>query len=116
MGRARPLGSGYGMMPRSQRSRSVAAAGAMPAVVPPRLLKEEEAATYLCIPVAAVRRVMSGRVTIDGRVRWDRCAIDVWLDRESGLGAHSPDTVERTEAESALDAWIANSSHAARRP
>ena len=53
--------------------------------VPPRLLTDAEAAAYLSIPVTSLRRLNVSRVVLDGRVRWDRLAIDAWLDQVGGL-------------------------------
>lgn len=81
----------------------------------PRLLTDAEAADYLSLPQAAMRRIMSGRVLIDGRIRWDRRALDAWLDRESGLSV-SDVQHERNTADEAFDEYIAGAQRAARRP
>ena len=81
---------------------------------PPRLLTETEAAAYLSLPLAAMKRIMAGRVLIDGRVRWDRRALDAWLDRESGLSA-SEAHQERNAADEALDEYLAATQRAPRR-
>ena len=58
--------------------------------VPPRLLTDAEAAAYLAIPTTSLRRLNVGRVVLDGRVRWDRLAIDSWLDQVGGLTPPDP--------------------------
>lgn len=52
----------------------------MTKAVEPRLLTAKDAAAYLSLPVAAVRRMLDGRVMIGGRTRWDRQALDALLD------------------------------------
>lgn len=90
--------------------------GLAPVAGLPRLLREQDAAAYLSLPNAAMRRIRAGRVIVDGRVRWDRQALDAWLDRESGISATTPASEARTAAEDLLDGWLANAPHAARRP
>jgi hypothetical protein len=51
----------------------------------PRLMKDAEAAAYLCLSLKDLRGVPFGRVQINGRVRWDRNAIDNELDHMSGI-------------------------------
>lgn len=82
--------------------------------IKPRLLNDRDAAAYLSIPLAGLKRLPAGRVRIDGRVRWDRVALDAWLDEQAHLGV--PSASDRSEAEAALDQWIKDSGHAARRP
>lgn len=79
----------------------------------PRLLTDQQAAAYLSVPVATMKRLLTGRIIIEGRVRWDRRALDAWLDRESGLGAPGEKNEHRSEAETALDDWLAHAEHAA---
>lgn len=63
----------------------------LPAALPPRLLTEKQAAEYLGeIPLTEVRRHGIGRVPLGPHVRYDRLAIDAWLDSMSGLAAKSP--------------------------
>lgn len=83
---------------------------------PPRLLTEREAADYLRLPRASMRRLLEGRLILDGRVRWDRRALDTWLDRESGIATFNVANDDRDEAESALNDWLAHKKHAPRRP
>lgn len=70
--------------------------------VPPRLLTDAEAAAYLSIPATSLRRLNVGRVVLDGRVRWDRLAIDAWLDAENGLVKAQPAPSPESEADAAL--------------
>lgn len=50
-----------------------------------RLLTEEQAAEYLCLPVAEVVRQGIGRVPMGRYTRYDRRALDAYLDQLSGL-------------------------------
>lgn len=81
----------------------------------PRLLTEHAAAEYLSIPVAGVRRIMAGRVTLDGRVRWDRVALDEWIDGLRGRAVPSVANQNGSTADEALAGWIADQKHDARR-
>lgn len=82
----------------------------------PRLLDAKGAAAYLSLPVAAVQRMLEGRVTIDGRVRWDRVALDAWLDGRPPSAALSPPANQNdTDADLALARFLAPSRHAPRR-
>jgi hypothetical protein len=85
--------------------------------VAPRLLDDRAAAAYLSLPVAALKRLRQGRVIIDGRTRWDRFALDAWLDEQRGVVAPSAAgrrPANQDDAEAALDRWTANKAHAAR--
>lgn len=81
----------------------------------PRLLTDKAAAAYLSIPVACVRRMMEGRVQINGRVRWDRVALDRMLDGEPAK-AVSVANENLSDADADLAAFIQSRPHAARRP
>ena len=83
-----------------------------------RLLTESAAAEHLSIPKACMKRIVRGRVLIDGRVRWDRVALDAWLDELSGMGVQSePANCNMTEAEAALERFLSeDQERAARRP
>jgi hypothetical protein len=81
----------------------------------PRLLTERDAAAYLSIPVAGVRRIAAGRVVLDGRVRWDRLALDEWLDAMRGRGPELAANQNQTKADAALAGWIADKTNAPRR-
>lgn len=82
----------------------------------PRLLDQAAAAEYLSMPLAVVRRLATGRVRIDGRVRWDRLALDAWLDEQRGVKAELPANENLTEADAALARFLETSRHAPRRP
>lgn len=81
----------------------------------PRLLTERDAAAYLSIPVAGVRRLSAGRIVLDGRVRWDRVALDEWLDAQLARGPQSAANQNLTKADAALAGWIADEKNATRR-
>jgi len=68
----------------------------------PRLLDQAAAAAYLSLPLAAVKRLASGRVMIDGRVRWDRVALDAWLDAQRGVTTQLPANQNLSDADAAL--------------
>jgi len=53
--------------------------------IEPRLLTLHQAAEYLSLPLAEVRRLGLGRVPLGTRLRYDRKAIDAELDRLAGL-------------------------------
>lgn len=56
-----------------------------------RLLTADEAADYMgSIPVTEVQRLGVGRVPLGRHVRYDRHAIDAFLDRISNLQAPPP--------------------------
>jgi len=82
----------------------------------PRLLDVRAAAAYLSLPVKAVQRLTAGRVLIEGRVRWDRVALDAWLDEQRGVRVHSPANENQTEADAALARFLEAPRHAPRRP
>lgn len=82
----------------------------------PRLLTADLVAAYLSIPVAAAKRMTVGRTLIDGRVRWDRLAIDAHLDGAPAPGVLSPANSNDTEADAALERFLEAQRHAARRP
>ena len=81
----------------------------------PRLLTERAAAEYLSLPLAAMKRLQAGRVVLDGRVRWDRLALDEWLDGLRGLKPQSPANQNASGADAALAQFLADSQDAARR-
>lgn len=82
----------------------------------PRLLDQKSAAEYLALPLAAVRRLTAGRVMIDGRTRWDRVALDAWLDERRGVRVAAPANENQTEADAALARFLETARHAPRRP
>lgn len=82
----------------------------------PRLLTDRGAADYLSIPLASVARLDVGRVSVDGKLRFDRVAIDRWLDGEPAPAKVSAPLNENvSEADTALAAFKQSHPHAARR-
>jgi len=81
----------------------------------PRLLDLASAAAYLSLPLAAVRRLAAGRVVIDGRARWDRVALDAWLDEQRGGRVLSPANENPSPADAALARFLETARHAPRR-
>jgi len=79
----------------------------------PRLLNIQQASEYLNVPLASIRRSAPGRMIIDGRIRWDRHALDAWINAEVGLGPPSAANENSNDAEDALNEWLA---HSARNP
>lgn len=82
----------------------------------PRLLTERALADYLSLPLTRARQIMAGRVVLAGRVRWDRAALDTWLD---GMGGAAPPAAANTNLsgpDDALAQFLAGSQDAARRP
>jgi hypothetical protein len=77
-------------------------------------MTEAEAADHLSIPKSSVKRLPVGRVPIDGKIRWDRVALDHWLDGLAGLIAPLPANTNQTEAEAALDRFLTDQRHAPR--
>lgn len=79
----------------------------------PRLLTEDQAAAYLNVPAAEVRRQGWGRIRLGIHTRYDVNALDARLDELTGLAAN----VEHhdNDAEAALARFTANRSHASRR-
>ena len=79
----------------------------------PRLLDAEQAATYLGLKSRqALARVPVRPLRIGALVRWDRCALDAWLDEVAGLGASSAVRASaRTDGDpdDALKEWLAES-------
>jgi hypothetical protein len=71
----------------------------------PRLLTEQAAAEYLSLPKAAMKLVRAGRTAIAGKVRWDRLALDAWLDEQRGVVAQLEPVGEDTP-EAALDRFL----------
>jgi hypothetical protein len=82
----------------------------------PRLLTAGLVAAYLSIPVAAAKRMTIGRTQIDGRVRWDRVAIDAHLDGTPAPGVLLAANANETEADAALERFLEAQRHAAWAP
>ena len=70
-----------------------------------RLMTLEDAAAYLAIPKAAVKRLPVHPVNVGGRLRWDRNALDAWLDQEAGLSGPTTATTGTTP-DDLLDQWL----------
>lgn len=85
----------------------------------PRLLTEAEAAAYLALPAATVRREGWGRVRLGVHVRYDVRALDAKLDELAGLTSKSPASAAPEAAndpEAAFDRFSAGDPDASRRP
>jgi hypothetical protein len=82
----------------------------------PRLLTDRAAAEYLSIPLTGVRKIMAGRVLLDGRVRWDRLKLDAWIDGLGGGASQSHANENPTGADAALAQFLADQKNASRRP
>ena len=80
----------------------------------PRLLTEAQAAQYLGLPVATVRKLPFGHVRLGTRHRYDRKALDSHLDRMAGLDSSSEPNVNKANAE--LAQFIADHPNAAGSP
>lgn len=86
----------------------------LPAGLPPRLLTKEQAAEYLGeIPVEEFVRQGVGRVPVGRYVRYDRFAIDAWLDRVSGLIPNSATPAAAKAEEDTPEAALARFKHRA---
>lgn len=64
-----------------------------------RLLTEQEAAAYLSLPAATVRKLPFGHVRLGSRHRYDRKALDAALDRMAGLDSSAEPNVNKANAE-----------------
>lgn len=78
----------------------------------PRLLTDAQAAAYLNLPLRALARIVRGRVLICGKARWDRLALDAWLDEQSGL-TPKVERANASDADAAFDQWAKDTGHAA---
>jgi predicted DNA-binding transcriptional regulator AlpA len=97
-------------MTRSQNPTGLHGGSRQP-VPPPRLLDAEQAATYLGLKTRHALALIPVRpLKIGSLVRWDRCALDAWLDVISGLEASLRPTASATpnDAEDALRGWLAD--------
>jgi len=70
-----------------------------------RLMTLDAAAAYLCIPKAAVKRLPVHPVNVGGRLRWDRNALDAWLNEEAGLQP-PPQSSTGSTPDDALEEWL----------
>jgi len=75
--------------------------------ITPRLMTLDEAAAYLNIPKTAVKRIGVYPVNVGGRLRWDREAIDNWLDRLSGI-TPPPKLDGMSAADRAYEEWASS--------
>ena len=80
----------------------------------PRLLRASDAAAYLSLPVTVFQRLRIGVVQLGKSIRYDRLALDAYLDQLGGLSAKSPPQ-DLDEAEAALARFHARDGHAAGR-
>jgi hypothetical protein len=78
----------------------------------PRLLTEGQAAAYLNVPAAEVRRQGWGRIRLGIHTRYDVNALDAHLDELMGVAPQSAAPNADNDAEAALARSI---DHAARR-
>lgn len=82
----------------------------------PRLLTERAVAEYLSLPLCRARKVMAGRLVLEGRVRWDRVALDRWLDELRGAKPDAAANQNLSGPDAALAQWLSDTSNAAGRP
>lgn len=68
-------------------------------MVEPRLLTEQEAAQYLGLPAATVRKLPFGHIRLGTRHRYDRKALDKHLDAMGGLDSLAEPNVNKADAE-----------------
>jgi predicted component of type VI protein secretion system len=78
-----------------------------------RLMTETEAAEYLSLPVASVKKLAVGRVRLGSRTRFDRRALDAHLDALSGL---STPTLSDDDMDAEFDRFAATLNRPARHP
>lgn len=71
----------------------------------PRLLTDDEAAEYLGVPKAEIVRQGIGRVPFGRYVRYDRRALDAYLDQLAGL---IPQSANDDSPDAAFDRSIRN--------
>ena len=69
----------------------------------PRVLKVREAAAYLSISVAELKRFNVGRIHFGSSVRYDKNALDAYLDEQSGLTSRHATHIPSDDAEDAFD-------------
>jgi hypothetical protein len=79
----------------------------------PRLLTSEQVAAYLTLPLAEVARLTVGRLLIGTRLRFDRVALDEYLDARLGRVAESPPPAQN-DPEAALERFRAVKANASR--
>lgn len=75
--------------------------------IEPRLIDEHQAARYLGnIPVSEVKRQAIGAVPIGRHVRYDRVALDRYLDGLAGLTSDPTTQPSQNDADAALDRFF----------
>lgn len=74
--------------------------------MPPRLLTEAAAAAYLSLRAKDMAQVTVGRVTVAGRLRFDRAALDRWLDGEPAAALPAPANANASPASQALARFV----------
>lgn len=74
----------------------------------------DQASRFFNIPKKSVQNIGIGRVNVDGSVRYDRKAFDLWLDRQSGIDTHTAELNDNADA--ALERFSRNQERNARRP
>lgn len=72
----------------------------------PRLLTEAAAAAYLSLRLTDMAQVTIGRVTIAGRLRFDRVALDRWLDGEPAPALSAAANANVSPASQALARFV----------
>lgn len=82
----------------------------------PRLLTDRGVAEYLSLPLSRVRQIVAGRLVLEGKTRWDRVALDAWLDAQRGAAPQSPANTNLSGPDAALAQWRAGKTNAPRRP
>lgn len=73
----------------------------------PRLFDERQAAAYLSLPVISLKRLTCARVVVDGRLRWDRRALDAWIDQQTGLEVVTTSPDQPQDADAMCEAYFA---------
>ena len=83
-----------------------------PLPIEPRLLTAPQAAAYIGYKSTGILRSIPVRpvtlVVANGSPRWDRCALDRWLDQ---LSSHATDAPALDDIEAEFAAWEARNAH-----
>lgn len=82
----------------------------------PRLLTDRALADYLSLPICRAAKVAAGRVLVEGRIRWDRLAVDAWLDAQRGVTPPAPANTNLSGPDAALAQFLDGSQDASGRP
>ena len=83
-------------------------------MIEPRLFTEKEAAEYLGLPAASVRKLSFGHVRLGTRHRYDRKVLDAHLDRLAGLDSSAELNVNKADAE--IAPFLSHHPHVSRPP